>query len=54
MRSRFISCLVVVTTLLASARGSADQAPPSPLDAIPDKMPFSEPYGAPISEKRAQ
>jgi len=54
MRSRFISCLVVVTTLLASARGSADQAPPSPLDAIPDKMPFSEPYGAPISAQRAQ
>ena len=54
MRSRFISCLVLGTTLLAGTSGWADQAPPSPLDAIPDKMPFNEPYGAPISAQRAQ
>jgi glc operon protein GlcG len=54
MRSRYISCLVLGATLLASASGRADQAPASPLDAIPDKMPFNEPYGAPISAQRAQ
>jgi uncharacterized protein GlcG (DUF336 family) len=46
--------LVLGATLLASASGRADQAPASPLDAIPDKMPFNEPYGAPISAQRAQ
>ena len=54
MRSRYISCLVLGATLLASASGRADQAPASPLDAIPDKMPFNEPYGPPISAQRAQ
>ena len=54
MRSRYISCLLLGATLLASAGGRADQAPASPLDAIPDKMPFNEPYGAPISAQRAQ
>ena len=36
---------------------AADQpAPPpaNPLDAVPDKMPFNTPYGAPISLQRAQ
>jgi glc operon protein GlcG len=35
---------------------SAQQAAPgaNPLDVIPDKMPFSAPYGAPISLARAQ
>jgi uncharacterized protein GlcG (DUF336 family) len=46
--------LLLGATLLASAGGRADQAPASPLDAIPDKMPFNEPYGAPISAQRAQ
>jgi glc operon protein GlcG len=54
MRSRFISCLILGATLLEGASGWAEQAPSSPLDAIPDKMPFSEPYGAPISAQRAQ
>jgi glc operon protein GlcG len=54
MQSRFISCLVLGATLLAGASGWADQAPPSPQDAIPDKMPFNEPYGTPISAQRAQ
>ncbi|MEI9985972.1 MAG: heme-binding protein [Aliidongia sp.] len=33
-----------------------DKAPaaPYPLDAVPDKMPFNTPYGAPISLQRAQ
>jgi glc operon protein GlcG len=54
MRGQLISCLVMGATLLAGASGRADQAPSSPLDAIPDKMPFNEPYGAPISAQRAQ
>ena len=29
-------------------------ASPNPLDAVPDKMPFDIPYGAPISLERAQ
>src|SRR5579863_1627435 len=36
----------------ACGAASAQQA--NPLDAIPDKMPFSTPYGAPISLARAQ
>jgi len=55
VRSQLVSCFILGTTLLAGASGWADQAPPSsPLDAIPDKMPFNEPYGAPISAQRAQ
>jgi glc operon protein GlcG len=54
MRSRYISCLVLGATLLASASDWADQAQASPLDAIPEKMPFNEPYGAPIGAQRAQ
>jgi glc operon protein GlcG len=34
--------------------GAAGAQQPNPLDAIPDKMPFSTPYGAPISLARAQ
>ena len=36
----------------ACGAASAQQA--NPLDVIPDKMPFSTPYGAPISLARAQ
>lgn len=41
---------------LASAQQvtSASPAGPSALDAIPDKMPFSNSYGAPISAARAE
>ena len=49
----------IITLTLAFGAGvvqSADQAPPaaSPLDTIPDKMPFDTPYGRPISLERAQ
>jgi glc operon protein GlcG len=40
-------------TLLAAGAASAQQAP-NPLDAIPDKMPFDIPYGAPISLEKAE
>src|SRR5580658_2855281 len=54
MRSDILACMVLGAALLAGAGAWARQAPPSALDAIPDKMPFSEPYGAPISAQRAQ
>jgi glc operon protein GlcG len=54
MRSDILTCIVLGAALLAGAGAWAQQAPPSALDAIPDKMPFSEPYGAPISAQRAQ
>jgi glc operon protein GlcG len=51
-------CVVIVavlgTALLATMAGHAQQAPAAnPLDAVPDKMPFDIPYGAPISLERA-
>jgi glc operon protein GlcG len=39
---------------LAGAGAYAQQTPPAnPLDAVPDRMPFDVPYGAPISLERA-
>jgi uncharacterized protein GlcG (DUF336 family) len=34
--------------------GAQTAATPNPLDAIPDKMPFDLPYGAPITLERAE
>lgn len=46
-----LACLAITAT---AALAQAPAAAPNPLDAIPDKMPFSEPYGPPISLHRAQ
>lgn len=46
--------LVAIAVLLAGGSRAQQQAAPSPLDAVPDKMPFDVPYGAPISLDRAQ
>jgi len=54
MRSRLMMRAVAAASVLSGSAVCAQQAPPSPLDAVPDKMPFSEPYGAPISAQRAQ
>src|ERR1700685_4342206 len=43
---------ILTACLGFSCAAGAQQA--NPLDAIPDKMPFSTPYGAPISLARAQ
>jgi len=43
---------VLATALLAAAAASAQQQP-NPLDAVPEKMPFDVPYGAPVSLDRA-
>jgi glc operon protein GlcG len=53
------AALSVVSLTLCLGAGmvrSADQSPAAanPLDTIPDKMPFSTPYGPPISLERAQ
>ena len=45
------SLLFVGIALLAAGTGYAQQ--PNPLDAVPEKMPFDVPYGAPISLDRA-
>jgi uncharacterized protein GlcG (DUF336 family) len=60
MRNPAITLLLFASvkfaSLLAPLAASAQQpaSPPYPLDAIPDKMPFATPYGAPISLARAQ
>jgi uncharacterized protein GlcG (DUF336 family) len=40
--------------MLAASLSSAQQGPPNPLDAIPDKMPFDIPYGTAIQLDHAQ
>lgn len=57
MRARILTAVVLSATLLIGGEGSAQQpaAPAAnPLDVIPDKMPFNNPYGPPISAQRAQ
>jgi uncharacterized protein GlcG (DUF336 family) len=49
--------VVFGVVVLASGEGNAQQpAGPAagPLDVVPEKMPFSTPYGPPISAQRAQ
>lgn len=46
--------LLLGTSLLAAAALHAQQQPPAGLDAVPEKMPFNEPYGPPITAQRAQ
>ena len=40
--------------LLGGGSLHAEQQLPSGLDAVPEKMPFNEPYGPPIAAQRAQ
>jgi uncharacterized protein GlcG (DUF336 family) len=61
MRLRLVSAcaaaaLLVLLPTAAAAQAAAQPAAstPYPLDAIPDKEPFSAPYGAPIALQRAQ
>ncbi len=47
--------LAFAAAAVAAGAACAQSTPaPSPLDAIPDKMPFDLPYGAPISLERAE
>ncbi|HEY4039698.1 MAG TPA: heme-binding protein [Burkholderiaceae bacterium] len=51
-----ILCLgLLFAGVSAADEPAAPPAPPAnPLDAVPDKMPFNTPYGAPISLQRAE
>src|ERR1700693_3206665 len=54
LTSALFGAALMGTALLGSAPLDAQQVPPAnPLDAVPDKMPFDIPYGAPISLERA-
>jgi uncharacterized protein GlcG (DUF336 family) len=54
MRGKTLTWLLVSAAILAGSGANAQQPAPPNLDAIPDKMPFSNPYGAPIGAERAQ
>jgi glc operon protein GlcG len=55
MRRPVLAIAMLGGILLAGATSLAQTAPaPNPLDAVPDKMPFDVPYGAPIPLERAQ
>ena len=57
MRTTIFAMAAAGAVLLAVGEGLAQQpaAPPTnPLDVIPDKMPFSTPYGPPISAQRSE
>ncbi|MBN9511601.1 MAG: heme-binding protein [Alphaproteobacteria bacterium] len=53
MRVQFAS-LAAAAALGFVHAATAQQTPASPLDAVPEKMPWSTPYGAPITLARAQ
>jgi uncharacterized protein GlcG (DUF336 family) len=58
MKSRIAIALALTAGVLAAGAATAQQAgapaAPPDLNAIPDKMPFNQPYGAPITMDRAQ
>jgi glc operon protein GlcG len=54
MRRHILSSITISVAALISGNLQAQQPAPPNLDAIPEKMPFSTPYGAPIGAERAQ
>jgi glc operon protein GlcG len=54
MRRWTLTLLLVGAAVLVGTELKAQQPTPPNLDAIPEKMPFSTPYGAPIGAERAQ
>ncbi|HEY7580635.1 MAG TPA: heme-binding protein [Acetobacteraceae bacterium] len=54
MHRHALSLLLVAGSVLIGGNVRAQQSAPPNLDAIPEKMPFSTPYGAPIGAERAQ
>jgi glc operon protein GlcG len=56
MKLRLVFSMLAAAVLIPLLGVAADQVdqPSSPLDVIPEKMPFNTPYGAPISLQRAQ
>ena len=51
MSNKLIAGALAAAAILCAGTGRAQQ--PNPLDAIPEKVPFNLPYGAPISLERA-
>ena len=56
MKSRSLTAIALVTGVLAAGMAYAQQPPAAPpdLNAIPEQMPFNNPYGTPISMDRAE
>ena len=55
MRAIIQAAILAGLAVVSGAACAEEAAPtPNPLDVIPDKMPFSVPYGPPISLARAQ
>jgi glc operon protein GlcG len=54
MKFRILAILATGVALLAGPAFAQAPAPASPLDVIPDAMPFNQPYGAPISLAHAK
>jgi uncharacterized protein GlcG (DUF336 family) len=59
MKLRLLTALALTAGLFTAGAATAQQAAPAPaaapdLNAVPDKMPFNLPFGAPISADRAQ
>jgi glc operon protein GlcG len=53
MRMRVLVGTVLGAVLLAMGAAQAQQKP-NPLDVVPEKMPFSNPYGTPITVEKAK
>lgn len=57
MKAMSMGTAVLAAGLLAAGGASAQQPQPpgqNPVDVVPEKMPFSAPYGTPISLQKAQ
>jgi len=54
MQTTIFTALLATAALLIGTLVQAQQQAPANLDAVPEKMPFSDPYGAPIGAQRAQ
>jgi glc operon protein GlcG len=54
MRIHIIGSCLLGAALLVGSSVKAQMPAPTSLDDVPDKMPFSAPYGAPISAQRAE
>jgi len=55
MTPRVLPAVALSIVLLGAGAANAQQPPAAnPLDAVPEKMPFNTPYGAPIALAKAQ
>ena len=54
MRSQILASVTFAAAMLAGTALNAQQPAPPNLDAIPEKMPFSQPYGPPIGAAKAE